>query len=524
MSDPVTNAEVEDVLSSIRRLVSEDKRPMPAPKPKAEQKLEPVSDRLVLTPALRVAEEPAAVEPAAPAAQPPAPADDPAVDPAPLVAAEPNPPKQTLAEPEAASAPTNIDDLVSSDTPLDVYGDGPDAPEDLAPLAEETAVPETKIDVEGIEDDYTNDPYNFDDEDDHDGEGTEIVLTTRTEIDENPAEPATDNDAAYGQAAKVSEEEPLPANDPISTGVTEAPPASESALRAEDLPQTTGPVLTDRPERAANADVKSVALSAKIAALETAIGKIADTWEPDDLGESDYAGTEAEEMTWEEAKPTPALPTALFDRQPKMAEEPADAVETPAILHEVEDRSARALEAVNEEIAESEVVQTFAPEAEAQAAAAEEPEAAPHAEHIGAPAAEPEAEGLLATTVSDASPDPAEPAAQELDSAPVAEHAPEADSAPVAEITPAPPAEPAATIDPEPRPEITASPDADAIPDAAIIMPSDEQLLDEDALRDLVSEIVRAELQGALGERITRNVRKLVRREIHRALTAQELE
>lgn len=51
-----------------------------------------------------------------------------------------------------------------------------------------------------------------------------------------------------------------------------------------------------------------------------------------------------------------------------------------------------------------------------------------------------------------------------------------------------------------------------------------EDILDEDALRDLVSDIVREELQGALGERITRNVRKLVRREIHRALAAQELE
>jgi cell pole-organizing protein PopZ len=48
--------------------------------------------------------------------------------------------------------------------------------------------------------------------------------------------------------------------------------------------------------------------------------------------------------------------------------------------------------------------------------------------------------------------------------------------------------------------------------------------MDEEALRELVAEIVRTELQGALGERITRNVRKLVRREIHRALTAQELE
>lgn len=47
--------------------------------------------------------------------------------------------------------------------------------------------------------------------------------------------------------------------------------------------------------------------------------------------------------------------------------------------------------------------------------------------------------------------------------------------------------------------------------------------LDEEALRDLVSEIVRQELQGELGERITRNVRKLVRREIQNALASRGL-
>lgn len=52
----------------------------------------------------------------------------------------------------------------------------------------------------------------------------------------------------------------------------------------------------------------------------------------------------------------------------------------------------------------------------------------------------------------------------------------------------------------------------------------DDQIMDEDTLRELVAEIVRAELQGALGERITRNVRKMVRREIHRALAARDLE
>lgn len=52
----------------------------------------------------------------------------------------------------------------------------------------------------------------------------------------------------------------------------------------------------------------------------------------------------------------------------------------------------------------------------------------------------------------------------------------------------------------------------------------DEAVLDEAALRDLVAEIVREELMGSLGERITRNVRKLVRREIHRALNSQDFD
>ncbi len=46
--------------------------------------------------------------------------------------------------------------------------------------------------------------------------------------------------------------------------------------------------------------------------------------------------------------------------------------------------------------------------------------------------------------------------------------------------------------------------------------------LDEDALSELVAQIVRQELQGALGEGITRNIRKMVRREINKALTARE--
>ncbi len=52
----------------------------------------------------------------------------------------------------------------------------------------------------------------------------------------------------------------------------------------------------------------------------------------------------------------------------------------------------------------------------------------------------------------------------------------------------------------------------------------EDSILDEDTLRDLVSQMVREELQGELGDRITRNVRKLVRREIQRALASREFE
>ncbi len=48
--------------------------------------------------------------------------------------------------------------------------------------------------------------------------------------------------------------------------------------------------------------------------------------------------------------------------------------------------------------------------------------------------------------------------------------------------------------------------------------------LNEDLLRDIVRDMIQAELQGTLGERITRNVRKLVRAEINRALASRDYE
>ena len=76
-------------------------------------------------------------------------------------------------------------------------------------------------------------------------------------------------------------------------------------------------------------------------------------------------------------------------------------------------------------------------------------------------------------------------------------------------------AEPVETDDATPQTE-TKSEDFELFEDSAV--------LDEDALRDMVSQLLRDELQGVLGERITRNVRRLVRREIQRAIAMRELE
>lgn len=62
------------------------------------------------------------------------------------------------------------------------------------------------------------------------------------------------------------------------------------------------------------------------------------------------------------------------------------------------------------------------------------------------------------------------------------------------------------------------------LPDAPADTALENTVVDEEFLRDIVSEIVRQELQGELGERITRNVRKLVRREIHRAMASRDFD
>jgi hypothetical protein len=120
---------------------------------------------------------------------------------------------------------------------------------------------------------------------------------------------------------------------------------------------------------------------------------------------------------------------------------------------------------------------------------------------------------------------------------PMAESLPEAEAAASdpqdwqPEVTPEPEAEPEAVKTPEPmewqdEPRVAAPPPQAAAEaeDALFDDDAGEDLLDEEVLRDMIREIIRQELQGTLGERITRNVRKLVRAEINRAMAAKAFE
>jgi hypothetical protein len=119
-------------------------------------------------------------------------------------------------------------------------------------------------------------------------------------------------------------------------------------------------------------------------------------------------------------------------------------------------------------------------------------------------------------SVRDAPVAPAPTAAEPNTTAPDAEATAQPALASVREapVNPAPIAAEATTTAPAPEAE-----------DQPVLGEDDgeDMVFDEAMLRELVTDILREELQGALGQRITRNVRKLVRSEIARALATRDL-
>ncbi|MFV0515056.1 MAG: hypothetical protein ACK5MY_15730 [Jhaorihella sp.] len=359
MSDPVSKTEIEDVLSSIRRLVSEEswteQRRVAVPEP-AE------SGRLVLTPSFRVADN----------SGPEKPGQKPPVGKAPRMARQ----DDETGEPEDAARPPAAPVAIFPE-PGEATGDAVTGltagDDDIA--AEETAGVDA---APAAEDAPWSDPT------------ATLFASARSsafappeigggDVDISPASDAEDTggfDDGEGEGDEGQRDDPGPKAEAIDAQNVEStePEPGEDADRSDD------------PDAQSEA-VRAGTLSAKIEALEAAIGRTRDQWEPDGTGMDDYAGTPVETIQWED-----------HDRDSR-----AESGNDP---HEGRERPAQ----------------------------------------------------------------------------------------------------------------------ADPGAGAADVLSSDEAFMDEESLRDLVADIVREELQGALGERITRNVRKLVRREIHRALTAQELD
>ena len=424
MSEPVSNVEIEDVLSSIRRLVSEENRPTT----RSEKPVEAAqSGRLVLTPALRVAEPPAAP---------------------PLTLIDPVVVGDTVVGDTAVETPVSDLRVVEELAGIDLAPEHSDLPAEVVEDAETDAVtaPETTPEM-AAEPELAALPDNDPD--------SAPALSDQTDAPENDSEndgedaPWRDPNATLFQAAdQPAEENPSadedtvePISEPVETAGQqgdETPEASDE-VTVEDTVEDTGDLSAPDPldplgatfeERfpletpdedtsfadsafeeptlqdacaGHDAEIETLAssgsqpdtatLSAKIAALEATIGQTLDQWEPDGDSRDEYAGTPVETIQWQDHTATSAGdPAQLYPELPGYTSPPG----------------------------------------------------------ADAPAAGPEDDSLDAMTGNDT-------------------------------------------------------------------------FLDEESLRELVADIVREELQGVLGERITRNVRKLVRREIHRAFALLSL-
>ena len=96
-----------------------------------------------------------------------------------------------------------------------------------------------------------------------------------------------------------------------------------------------------------------------------------------------------------------------------------------------------------------------------------------------------------------------------------------ASAAPVAPVAaPQPVPEPVAELPPQPKIDLSA-------PEAEPVQPmlqEEDSIFSEDVLRELVRDLIREQLQGDLGERITRNIRKLIKAEIARTMSLQQLD
>ncbi|MEO3415447.1 hypothetical protein AAFO92_12390 [Roseovarius sp. CAU 1744] len=425
MSKPVTNVEIEDVLSSIRRLVSTSDR---VERGEVEPSDE-VSDKLLLTPSLRVDDDAEAVT-----------ADtDKSVDDQDVAETE----GEAFDTPETAGETTETDSETVSDEAL------------LEKIAESAAVDRADEAMDSPAMD-TDDAGPAEEQESAEGLDEILAETAENSIEIDEILPGGQDDAAEGGDA--------PEFLILDDRETEAEPGADGG------------------DEAANN------LQLRAAEFEEIIASTDDAWDPDGTTEDENAASPVGPVPWQDD-----------GGQADTADAPGDEIDgmfefaKSDLADETDDADDGSVEGSGEaeEIARS----------QADEAAGDDPQADVEAK-----------DNDLARVMADVARECAEEDGSDAET--------EAEEA---------------LADDDPAPFVFRSQSTARHLDDDVLNPDDqaedattvaveEAMLDEEALRDMVSDIVRQELQGALGERITRNVRKLVRREIHRALASQELE
>lgn len=471
MSEPVTHAEIEDVLSSIRRLVSENKRAVQsggAKKVVNGASAKPHS-RLVLTPALRVAENQ-------------------------------NTSGQTGIEqaldPGARTAAGREDRLVTQNVDLDHASDsvetscGTDMGSESSPEAPHIHVDEIA--------EQTGDVAPFTQIDNE-------VRQVEEREDETAAGSLVEQDA-------ISDE----ANIQPDNGENSAETSQTCVLSAGIEDPTPGaPLFFDESEDSVDVHSHDELVAETDLSLSDAQPHTSELETEHDVV-SHGAGEPPESAPWREPGATlyAAARADEVGQNKQIDDEP-----------ELAPHSARAA-AVLRRIAELETAQKAGADLQGAEILPDQGSADEAAKMVPATGLELETLAWEDHVEEDAAPSP--PVSEATIDTETNEAHSTADSAvlPDEDLEPTQPTE-TETVEPE-QPSVSAFSTQRvaqvAVEEAALDqLAEQDDILDEEALRELVADIVRKELQGALGERITRNVRKLVRREIQRALASQEL-
>lgn len=321
------------------------------------------------------------------------------------------------------------------------------------------------------------------------------------------------------------------------------------------------------------ADPEGDDLKGRIANLEAAMDAAEDEWEPDgseaqnlptelpqwqsvrsstavetsddsvswDVTAEDDAEQEDAEQNDAEREELAAQQELAEQEEPVEQEEAAEQTELAEQVEETEftSHSDQLSDLAESAVAEQEVDQTETPNSEAEVIAAFLSQAsdpldnleAPIDGHVAAPTTEPEEHFVFQSSYAgDAWPESFESDDNEIEvesrlhfvEQPVEE--PNADAAFVSDHAPEPAiSEPSENVERlETLPEYSASEIEGADEDDLFDGPL-EAVLDEDWLRETVAGMIREELRGEMGEKISQSVRKLVRQEIMRALAARDL-